>query len=469
MWLICKVHQKIKCQKLKFNTHSGKECYALLHPDIGIIQEYQDYLVLKIETGSSANTIRNKAQDLKKFFEYCFAFTETSKIIEFRIEATLLHSIIMSFPSYLSQAQNSLSEFALFAARTNNSKPVSAATRARILSTVNDFLDKSSELHSNLKGLNEIGLIDIDVAQDELISGLNQRRKMRAIESNQINSKSILASVMRGGAKYVSSKTFRLSNPNKSPPGSLVKKAFPLAHIFSLINPNLPPFEICLWSLLAGTGIRLSEALQLLLRDVDIDNECVYVYDPELREPLYADLTDAQRKKLVFKGRTTHLTYFIEPFKSIFFDNIGSYLLTREVTGATHEVLFVSRSPNNLGEPLFDTDEVGRRFSLAVKELGLIEHYTPHSLRHFYGVFCLNFLPTINGDYGLKLSTVKNMMGHASEDSTMQYAVVDELVLKATIEIANKLISNGTLDPKIIIENTIKRRLGVLNVLSENK
>jgi integrase len=454
-------HKKNICEKLKFKLHSGHYCYALIHPEIGRISEYQDYLMLLIERELSTNTVENQAQDLKRFFEYYFSFSDLNKFCELKISSTLLHSIITSFPSYLIQGQSSSSHFAGYAAKTNQAKPVSPKTAARILSTVNSFVQASSELNASLVSLEQTGLVDIDVDQDELFKSLGMRTELDSRVARNVNAKSLLASVVRGGARYTTSKAFK--TPRSAQYGAVdkVSKAFPLQYIFPLIEAANSSFDRCLWSLLAGTGIRLSEALQILLRDIVVEDESVFVIDPFSRLSLYSDLPESYIQKISFKGRSTESTYFLEPFKTFFFDSLGLYLLERERTGATHEVLFVSRSSGNdrLGMPLFNSKEISKRFSRTANKLGIKGSYTPHSLRHFYGVYCLNFMPLGNGEYGLNVSVVKDLMGHQSEESTKGYAVIDKLVLSTTIEYANKLISSGKLGHNDMADEAIQKKL----------
>ncbi len=55
--------------------------------------------------------------------------------------------------------------------------------------------------------------------------------------------------------------------------------------------------------------------------------------------------------------------------------------------------------------------------------------YSPHSLRHMYGVYLLNYIP-INAEaneYGLPLIDVCHFMGHKNLESTKVYARRDGL------------------------------------------
>ena len=64
--------------------------------------------------------------------------------------------------------------------------------------------------------------------------------------------------------------------------------------------------------------------------------------------------------------------------------------------------------------------------------------YTPHSLRHFYGVFMLNYVPT-EGGYGLTLTEVQRLMGHKSRKSTARYAREDPIILQTKLLLIDQI------------------------------
>lgn len=448
----------MKLKKIKYHTSSGRPCYALMHPTLGLIDAYSIYLEEVSSTSGKSNTISSYAQDLKRFFEYITVFTDMSKLDSAAVKTTVLREIIVQFPEYLTDGKLSEGDFSQYAAQSNNIKPVAVTTAERILSTVNGFLTSSAILNSELNQAKEADLIDIDVELQTMFGELTSRRKLSENERVNLVSRSMLASVIRGGGRYTKNTLFKVKGKG-SKAGSGVSKAFPFTHIEQIFEHAKSYRDICLWALLAGTGIRLHECAQVLLRDVDIENQSVSIIDPNSRKPIYADIDKETREKLSWKSRQTESVYFLEPFKSIFFNNLQSYLAERMETGAYHEFLFVSLSNFNIGEPVLGSSSLNTEFKEAQCALGLDSTYTIHSLRHFYGVWCLNFLPIGKDRYGLPLSVVQGLMGHASPKNTEVYAVVDKFLLTTVINTANTLLAANPINALEVAERALSNRL----------
>lgn len=62
-----------------------------------------------------------------------------------------------------------------------------------------------------------------------------------------------------------------------------------------------------------------------------------------------------------------------------------------------------------------------------------------HSLRHSYGVYMLNYLPTPTG-IGMPIAILANIMGHSSIENTKIYARHDKEIVRTELEYANKII-----------------------------
>lgn len=86
-----------------------------------------------------------------------------------------------------------------------------------------------------------------------------------------------------------------------------------------------------LWSLIAASGCRISEALTVLLDDIEIDTEHpdrnkVYIVDPGTRRDVLIDyISETELNKLDHKGRDKSGTFLIEPFASMFWYSLGLY------------------------------------------------------------------------------------------------------------------------------------------------
>lgn len=442
----------MKLKKIPYTTSSGHDCFQLMHRDIGFIEEYSRYLEHLIKLGLARNTIVNYAQDLKVFFEYIFCFNDLEQFSTSTIQTTLLHDIIIQFPDYLLAGKAATGVFSKFAVEANKKNHVSNAAAARILSTVNQFLKQSAEQNIEFNILKSDGLINIDIEPDTMFSEILSKKLKTSVERAEILSNSMLANVIRNGFRYSQSSVFSVGKRQGLAglkDGDKVEKAFPVRELDNLLSKATTYLDTCLWAVLAGTGCRPEEAIQILLTDVDIDNETIYLIDPQTRTPVYAGVDEKYRKKLNWKARNISTVFFLEPYKSLFFNNLQSYLLLeRRKCNPNHNFLFVSMSNANRGDPLIGSNSMNTKFKNAQKDLGLSSIYPLYSLRHFYGVWTLNYIKIGENSYGLPLDMVCKIMGHQSEKSTKQYAVVDKIILSAIINAANALVSspNNTLE-----------------------
>ncbi|MCF2918705.1 site-specific integrase [Pseudoalteromonas sp. Cn5-37] len=172
-------------------------------------------------------------------------------------------------------------------------------------------------------------------------------------------------------------------------------------------------------------------------------------------------MSSDQRAQLEWKGRNIKTVYFIEPFKTIFFDTLPKYLIERRKTSCSHKFLFVNLDHENKGKPYFlaSNESLNKSFKRVQKKLGIEKPYTLHSLRHYYGTFCRNYLPLEGGKVGLNTATVQSLMGHSSEESTKGYAIIDKVILKSMMAAANNLLMKNKSDVKKLTEDAINYQL----------
>ena len=442
--------------KIKYLLSSGKDCYSLMHSELGLIEEYSIYLESIAQ--SPQNTIDNIAQDLKKFFEFIYAFSDVSEFQNVCLNSTALSSLILAFPDYLALGKDAPG-LAGEIAKITNVNATAYTTNSRILSSVRSFLRESARVHSNLLALKKEGLIDIDVESSTLFKELNTKRKLNQAEQKAILSKSMLAGVISGGPKYIESPLFKPRG--KSTDTDNYKKAFPFSSVIEISDHANTRRDLCLYALLAGTGIRQSEGLQVLLRDVDVINRTVFTIDPKRRMAVYARYPIEWRNQLDWKGREIDTTFFLEPFKTIFFDNLPLLLRERKRKQCQHEFLFISMDKAHPSKPhyLSSNKTLNDVFRGAQERMGMEPDHTLHSLRHFYGAWCRNHIKLGKNKYGMSTSTVQTLMGHASEVSTDTYSVKNPLILEATINIANVLIEKSQTRLEDIVTEAIDYHL----------
>lgn len=445
----------IKLKKISFkNTSFGMKSYDLLDISTGeSVPSYAEFLHEIManqvsENRQAQNSINAVASDLKVFLEYVLNAQDLLFKNKVSTETTYLSEIILSYPSYLSLAQNSQSKLARETAKITNRAPVKGKSVARNLSTVNKFLNASAANHERNSQANTLDFINIDVASKNIHKDLLNRRKLSTSERIRLQKDSVIGQVIRGGARYTNSILFR--TPSRiSSTSSKDYKHFPIDYIQPLLDNAQTYRDRALWSLLLGTGLRMSEAGQILVQDIDLAKEEVKILSYRHRIACFEGLNDKSIFNLSFKGRATEEVFFIYPFKTVFFDSIEKYLKFERPYGAKHSYLFVTNGNRSKGEPLFSSSnttqnysfkKVQNKISCPYKD-GLNKRYTLHSLRHFYGHWLINFHRTETGEK-LNIEDVQYMMGHKERKSTEHYAVINKEIAKEKMRLANLVLQN---------------------------
>lgn len=151
-----------------------------------------------------------------------------------------------------------------------------------------------------------------------------------------------------------------------------------------------------LYSLLYDTGLRISEALNLTVRDLDLNKNSFIISGKGKKERLvfYTD-----RTKLLLKN-------YIKVKNEL---QIDKNIVEKEV----RDKLFVT----NLGKPL-SISSVGSIFDKQRIKFGWQKSFTPHVLRHSYATHLLN--------NGASIRMVQQLLGHSSLSTTQIYTHVSQ-------------------------------------------
>ncbi len=174
--------------------------------------------------------------------------------------------------------------------------------------------------------------------------------------------------------------------------------------------------------LLYGSGLRLSEALRLRVKDLDFDHGCVVVRDgkggKDRRTTLPAGLVEPLREQLR-KVRLLFDQDRADGRDGVFMPN----KLDRKYPNASKEWIWqyvfptekLARDPRS---EAFRRHHWGERtVQRAVKEAalaaGIHKHVTPHVMRHSFATHLL--------EDGYDIRTVQELLGHASVETTMIY------------------------------------------------
>ena len=134
----------------------------------------------------------------------------------------------------------------------------------------------------------------------------------------------------------------------------------------------------------------------------------------------------------------------ISPFADLFFQNLQLYISNEYIPHGIHDFIFQIMSSKRPGKPLCTAgySSIYDNFKRAVLHTSIPdgERLSPHSLRHMYGVYMLNYCPNMDGGYGFPLETVRIFMGHKDIESTKKYAQKDKDLIAVELEYANKIM-----------------------------
>lgn len=219
-------------------------------------------------------------------------------------------------------------------------------------------------------------------------------------------------------------------------------KYFPLEKIVELIRNAKSYRDSALWSLIAATNARPSEALQILFEDIDFVESKIFIVNP-FSQPdwraRYRGFSIAQYKKLAFKGRSTAETVLLEPYASCFFDYLKLYMEYERFNPHGYSTVFLSKD----GLPLCFSDYKStilkpfkRAAELTLDNLsGDMIPAGLHSLRHSHIFFFRNFVRAESG-YGLTEDEMMLLTGHHDRRSLRKYGRLDRELLMEKISLA---------------------------------
>lgn len=146
--------------------------------------------------------------------------------------------------------------------------------------------------------------------------------------------------------------------------------------------------DLALFDLLITTGIRIGEASNLMISNVDTTNRVILING---------------------KGRKERIIYI--PQNNCWV-NLQKYLEIRKKIECSNDYFFINKFKNKLG-----THSIDSMFKKLMRDLKILSVFTPHCLRH---TFATNLL--ING---CDLRTVQELMGHSSISTTEIYTYID--------------------------------------------
>jgi integrase len=459
------------------NYHLGQTGYRLLDNKGNYIEGFDRFSKFLIEQGRSFYTRKRYSEAVSRFIDYLFEV----KVLAHDATNVEINQAVNVYPILLRDGSNikdaspekaiALKKYAEAVGMKNG---LARKSFTPSIAAINCFLRVAQALA--LEAIAKARLYNKHPIPNDcevFIEAINGLTALSSFEKERMKQDSILGAVMRLHGEIKRPRGLRSPIRNEKQI-DLDRLDFPL-HQFPKLIEEAPSYrDKTLYCLLGGGGIRLHEGLQLDLSHIDVENRTVYVIDPNSHR-FGNQMT--KEEKLRFKGRITSRTFLFEPLKSEFFKWLELYLRHEFVPTDNHNFLFQKLDRQDRGNPLKDASHtaLNNAFKSAVARAeingpDIMPDYvwTLHSLRHMYGVYMLNYIP-VPGGFGLLPSEVQMLMGHKSINSTRHYARHDNILLKAKLEAADRMIIDGGFDihsfPDLIANRLIAeaqkyRRLG---------
>lgn len=425
---------------LREREKDGKRFWLLLGPDGQPVQAFTAFA--ESLKHSPHNTRKSYCRHLAEFLDYLIQATDILPASE-RLSNLHLAEVVEAYPEYLlfgERAGNSIAQAVAQSKPPGKNKPSSLAPK---LAAVRRFLSLSETVR-----LQELQLAKSNgdapfVAPEPLLDGLNRHRPATVAERNGLRASSMLAGVMAGGARLVKSVVIPSSNFIANYDES---RAFPYDKALDFLDALPTQRDKVLYGFYAASGCRSHEGLQILMDDIDVVERTVRLVNPATRPTCssYLALMPAERDMLSWKGRATDLTLLIEPFASFFFLALERYLASEHIPHGIHDFLFQFVRDDDRGRPFYLSQSSSRLavFHATARRVGvdLPKGTGPHSFRHMYGTYMLNYFPRANGEFGMPAPLVQQLMGHSSMKQTLRYARYDKDLLKLESEAAQRAV-----------------------------
>ncbi|WP_121104845.1 tyrosine-type recombinase/integrase [Pseudomonas sp. WPR_5_2] len=211
--------------------------------------------------------------------------------------------------------------------------------------------------------------------------------------------------------------------------------------LIPLIRCVLSLRDRCLYYLLVASGMRVSEALQILRADIDPIKREVRVENPKGRKEEYyrMGLTAIEVNSLVFKGRKNNVVFMVEPYAELFWCSYEELLNSSDFPlfrsdgkFVTHDFVFSALKGDSKGKPLCLTcrSAIRKTFKRNFQTGDQASSQHIHALRHAWVTYVCNDHPAEDGSSGLGVDLTCEVIGHSNTEVTAVYNHTDILKLQ---------------------------------------
>jgi integrase len=433
---------------------NGKQSWRLLDPDGRPIRAFEVFA--KTLERRSINTRKNYCRWLAEFFDYLFeAAVWVPAGHNGAVSQDTLVEVMEAYDEYLVFGADSGNAIARRIDETLPSARISTRSSSTKHAAVRRFLKLSERVRAQMLELTKVGIGIANMDEQKLLFGIGEKRELPSFQRQALVANSMLAGVIARGPKLIEEGILPTSVPDITYEH---ERAFPFDKVGEFLGHLTTYRDKALYALCAASGCRVSEALQLLWDDIDMKAQTVRLIDPKSRLSCqsYLALTPEERDRLVWKGRSTPLALLIDPFVTMFFEALAAYMRYEYIPHSRHSFVFQYKRGSEQGEPYYLAAASSRNevFKKAIGLAGVELVEGPHSLRHMYGTYLLNYFPRPDGTYGLPIGIVQKLLGHRQVKDTAKYARYDKDLLEAELRYANMtLFGNG----KVRSVNELKR------------
>ncbi len=419
---------------------NGKQSWRLLGRDGSPIWAFEVFA--KTLERRSVNTRANYCRWLAEFLDYLFeASISVQAGQDGSVSQDTLVEVIEAYDEYLVFGANSGNAVARRIDKTLPSPQVSKRSSSIKHAAIRKFLKLSERIRTQMLELTKVGVALPNIDAQKLLFCVGEKRGLSQFQHRALVANSMLAGVIARGPKLIEEGILPTTVPDITYEH---ERAFPFDGVANVLGHLTTYRDKALYAFCAASGCRISEALQLLWEDIDTKARTVRLVDPKRRPTCssYLALTADERDKLVWKGRSTPLTLLIDPFATMFFEALAAYMRSEYIPHARHSFVFQYTRGREQGSPYFLAAASSRNGVLnrAIKLAGITHAEGPHSLRHMYGTYLLNYFPRPDGTYGLPLGIVQKLMGHRQAKDTAKYARYDRDLLDAELNYANTML-----------------------------